>query len=120
MNSENIYVTSQQQQVAIVELFVEDYVDERKKLVDDIHDFSSLSLPAEDFAKVYASCSQCRKDIFNYEINVELGEHYYHKECYKCKCCVESFPLDEAHYVANLMPIQDSCGFLFCTNDFIR
>jgi len=87
-----------------------------KKLIDDF----GLSMPVINYIEI--SCSQCNKAIQNYEINIELGEHIYHKDCYKCKCCSENFSLIENQNSLDnkSIPVQDSCGVLYCFNDFIK
>ena len=87
-----------------------------KKLIDDF----GLSMPVMSYIEI--SCSQCTKAIQNYEINIELGEHFYHKDCYKCKFCSENFSLieNQSSLDNKFIPIQDSCGVLYCFNDFIK
>ena len=64
-------------------------------------------------------CQLCQKQIHNYEFKIEYGEYFYHKECYKCKCCSRLFPVLDSYNNTNLVPIQDQNGYLYCQKDFI-
>ena len=64
-------------------------------------------------------CQVCQKQILNYDFKIEYGEYFYHKECYKCKCCSRLFPILENYNNTNLVPIQDHHGYLYCCQDFI-
>jgi hypothetical protein len=67
-------------------------------------------------------CDQCKKEISRYELNIELDGRFYHKGCYKCKCCSKSFPLTEVDCLnpKAVMPVQDKCGYLYCIAYFIK
>jgi len=127
MNSENFIFESSQLLSNVISSFedfnsfttenlIENDDSNNKKLVADF----GLTMPVVNYIDI--SCSQCNKAILNYEINIEFGEHFYHKDCYKCKCCSDTFSLTEhqSSLNKNLIPIQDACGFLYCFNDFIR
>ena len=127
MNSEHFIFESNQLLSSVISTFdefnafttenlIENHNSNTKKLATDFN----LNTPELNYDSIL--CGQCNKAILSYEMNIELGEHFYHTECYKCKCCLNSFSLDENETCQNkkLIPFQEPSGLLYCFNDFIR
>lgn len=76
---------------------------------------------AQNIENIKMICSQCNKSISSqFEIFFELDEHFYHRDCYKCKKCSQPFSYIHSTERQTCLPIADHSGILYCDLHFIK